>query len=178
MQIYALDMANLTVARLTDTASDVDTREPAWSPFSNQIAYAVKRFGASQIWTMTDTGQGQQQIVRSGLEYWDYLPVWSPDGKLVLFNERAATGSSTPWMVSFVYEDRGTAAQPTQLDLGPLPVIDVHYAPDGFWLVFDGQSENENWDIFYMTVSGAQRTRLTKDPGVDFDPAWRPTVVP
>lgn len=177
MQIYSINLSDQTVARLTNTAADVDTREPAWSPFSNQIAYAVKRFGAYQIWTMTDTGQGQQQIVRSGPQYWDYLPVWSNDGKIILFNERNATGPSNPWMMSIAYEERNTA-QATLLNLGPLPVVDVHYAPDGFWLVSEGQSENENWDIYYMTVSGAQRTRLTKDPGVDFDPAWRPSVAP
>ncbi len=177
MQIYSLDMSDLTVTRLTNTPADVETREPAWSPFSNQIAYAAKRFGAYQIWTMTDTGQGQQQIVRSGQQYWDYLPVWSTDGKMILFNERDAGGPSQAWMMSIIYEERDTA-QPTQLALGSLPVLDVHFAPDGFWLAAVGQSENENWDIFYMTVSGAQRTRLTKDPGVDFDPAWRPKPNP
>ncbi|MBI1855833.1 MAG: hypothetical protein HYR93_08235, partial [Chloroflexi bacterium] len=41
-------------------------------------------------------------------------------------------------------------------------------------LVFEGQSDGENKDIFFITAAGEQRTRLTKDPGVDFDPAWRP----
>ncbi len=177
MQIYTIDLADQTVTRLTNTAADVDTREPEWSPFNNQIVYATKRFGAYQIWTMTDTGQAQQQIVRSGQQYWDYLPIWSRDGKILLFNERNATGPSVPWMMSIPYEERDTA-QPTLLNFGSSAVVNVHYAPDGYWLVFEGQSENDNWDIFYMTVSGAQRTRLTKDPGVDFDPAWRPSGAP
>ena len=45
MQIYSLDLAEGTVTRLTDTPLDVDTRQPAWSPFNNQITYAAKRFG-------------------------------------------------------------------------------------------------------------------------------------
>ena len=27
-------------------------------------------------------------------------------------------------------------------------------------------------------TTGAGRTRITKDPGVDFDPAWRPVAPP
>ena len=74
MQIYSINLADQSVTRLTNTTSDIDTRQPAWSPFSNQIAYAENRFGAYQIWTMTDTGQGPQQVVRSGPSFWDYLP--------------------------------------------------------------------------------------------------------
>jgi len=33
-----------------------------------------------------------------------------------------------------------------------------------------------NRDIYFMTASGGSRTRLTNDPAVDFDPAWRPTT--
>ena len=42
------------------------------------------------------------------------------------------------------------------------------------WVVFEGISGDSNNDIFYETSSGANRTRITCDPGVDFDPVWRP----
>jgi hypothetical protein len=29
-----------------------------------------------------------------------------------------------------------------------------------------------------MTVAGSGRTRLTNDPKIDFDPAWRPLQTP
>ncbi len=176
MQIYVYNLTDQSVKRLTNTLINVDTRQPSWSPFSNQIAFAEKRVGAYQIWTMTDAGEGQQQIVRSGQDFWDYLPIWSLDGKMILFNERNANGPVQPWALSIVYEDRNTN-QATKLKLGSGPIENLHYSPDGFWLAFEGFSDNgNNRDIFFATLSGAQLTRFTKDPGVDFDPAWRPIV--
>jgi serine/threonine protein kinase len=176
MQIYTLNLSDQTATRLTDTAADIDTRQPAWSPFNNQIAYAAKRFGAFQIWTMTDMGQGQQQIIHSGQDFWDYLPVWSPDGRQILFTQRrVGSPASPPWQMGITYEDRETE-QAVRANLGSLPIEDAEYSPDGLWLVFEGEGDGENKDVFYIMVSGAARTRVTKDPGVDFDPAWRPVA--
>lgn len=172
MQIYLMNLDDQSVTRLTDTTSDVPTRQPSWSPFGNQIVYVVKRVGAYQIWTMTDTGQGQQQIVRSGQQFWDYLPVWSPDGKTIYYTERNAQGPVRPWAMEILYEDRNNPGNHT--DFGPLPIVHLKFSPDGQWFVFEGLSEDNNRDLFYMTLTGDQRTRLTKDPGKDFDPAWRP----
>jgi len=177
MQIYTIDLVNLSVTRLTNTSPEEITRQPSWSPINNQIVYAYKRFGAYQIWTMTDTGQGQQQIVRSGQHFWDYLPIWSPDDKSVLFTQRSANGPVLPWAMFITYENRNKAVA-SRLKLIPLPVENVHYSPDGTWLVFEGISTDNNRDIFYSLANGDQRTQLTKDPGVDFDPAWRPLVTP
>jgi serine/threonine protein kinase/Tol biopolymer transport system component len=176
MQIYTLNLADQTVTRLTNTAADLDTRQPAWSPFNNQIAYAARRFGAYQIWTMTDMGQGQQQIIHSGQEFWDYLPAWSPDGAEILFTQRrVGSPPSQPWQMSIVYEDR-ELDQAVKLALGALPIEDAQYSPDGVWLLFEGESEKENKDLFYIMLAGSGRTRITKDPGVDFDPVWRPVL--
>jgi serine/threonine protein kinase len=172
--IYMMNLADQTVTRLTEPGADFDiARQPSWSPFSNQIVFAKKRASAYQIWTVTDAGQGQQQIARSGQTFWDYHPIWSPDGKLVLFTERKASGPVTPWEMSIPYESRDTSAS-VQVKLFPLPVENAHFSPDGLWFVFEGKSTPVNIDIYYATVDGDRRTRLTTDPGADFDPAWRP----
>ena len=64
--------------------------------------------------------------------------------------------------------------QGKRLQIGLISVEDVQYSPDGFRLLSEGQEDNENTDIFYMTVTGANRVRITKDKSLDFDPAWRP----
>jgi Tol biopolymer transport system component len=33
-----------------------------------------------------------------------------------------------------------------------------------------------NRDIYFMTMAGSGRTRLTNDPKIDFDPVWRPLL--
>ena len=73
---------------------------PAWSPDGTLIAYTVKRVDAYQVWVMKPTGQGKEQLVRSGQELWDYLPIWSQDGGTVYFNQRNL-GPTRPWLMSW-----------------------------------------------------------------------------
>ena len=154
-------------------------RQPSWSPAGNQILFAKKRrdnYGnVYQIWSVTDAGQGEQQIVFSGQDFWDYHPIWSPDGKDILFSERYAAGSLYPnlWEMLIPYELRGKSASQVPLTK---PVENMHFSPDGQWYLFEVPNSLMISDIFYSPVNGASadRRRLTTDPGDDFDPAWRP----
>ena len=172
--IYVLTLESGAITRLTTVTGDVqENSQPSWGPFGNQIVYTVKRVNAYQVWAMSDTGQGNVQIARSGQQFMDYLPVWTPDGSTILFSQRDVGVASRPWLMSIKYEDRETK-DPTRVDL-PRPVEDVEFSPDGLWMVFEGMDNDGNRDIYIMTASGGSRTRITNDPSVDFDPSWRPT---
>jgi Tol biopolymer transport system component/serine/threonine protein kinase len=177
-EIYALDMATFQVARLTvSTAADEENSQPAWSPFNNQIVFVKKRLGALQIWTMTDTGQNQEQVVRSGQTLWDYSPVWTPDGQSIIFNQIPVNPGSLPWLMQIRFEDRETQL-PSRLRFGVVGIQNISYSSDGFWMVYEGIDDRNNKDVYYMTASGATRTRLTTDFRDDFDPVWRPITNP
>ncbi|MBT3322457.1 MAG: serine/threonine-protein kinase [Anaerolineae bacterium] len=173
MQIYAINLDDNSIQRLTETnrSSNEYTRQSAWSPFGNQIAYAIKRYGSYQIWTMTDSGESSEQLTQSGYDVWDLNPIWSPDGAVVLYDQHAQNTPLRVWLMSIRYENRGEAGVDVQAS--PLPVQNIAYSTDGFWLAFEGKEEN-NEDIFIMTSSGASRTRLTSDPATDYGPVWRP----
>lgn len=174
-EIYLFHVDSGSVIRLTNSTGDVENSQPSWSPQGDLIAYTVKRFGAFQVWAMSDTGQDKVQLVRSGQQLWDYLPIWSTSGQTIFFNQRNL-GPTRPWLMSIRFEDFETA-QPTRLDL-PTPIEDVEFSPDGLWILFESTNGDGNRDIYYSTVTGGNRTRLTDDPMIDFDPAWRPGQVP
>lgn len=177
-EIYSMDIDTFKVTRLTvSSAADEENSQPAWSPFSNQIAFVKKRFGALQIWTMTDTGQNQEQVVRSGQTLWDYSPVWTPDGQSIIFNQVPVNPGSLPWLMQIRFEDRETEL-PSRVRLGIVGVQNLSFSSDGFWMVYEGIDDRNNKDVYYMTASGATRTRLTKDLKDDFDPVWRPITNP
>jgi len=176
--IYVMDLVDQSVKRITEPSADIEeARQPAWSPFGNQILFAKKRVGAYQIWSVTDAGQGEQQIARGGQQYWDFSPVWSSDGQYIYYTERNAEGPVLPWIMTIAYERRNTE-EGIRLGVSPLPVEHPHISPDGLWLIFEGKSPEENRDIFLAMITGEMRTRITTDPGIDFDPVWRPSYLP
>ncbi len=171
-EIYTLNVDSGAVTRLTNSTGDVENSQPAWSPLGNRIAYVVKRFGAYQVWVMSDTGQDNVQVAHSGQQLWDYLPVWFPDGQTIIFDEKNIDTATLPMLMSIRYDDRDTK-DPTKLEL-PKPMEDVEFSPDGLWIIFESTGEDGNRDIYFSTISGGNRFRLTNDPKVDFDPTWRP----
>ncbi|HEX8993163.1 MAG TPA: protein kinase [Anaerolineales bacterium] len=189
--IYIMDLTKLAdpdqgVTRLLDPAAqDPSTqfdqlRQPSWSPSGDQLLFVKQHLGAFQIWTVpwtvAESGQGEQQRVGlSGQTLWDFHPVWSPDGKDVLFTERAPSvwEWARAWEMFIPYEQRNTSNS-KQVQMFPMNVRNVHFSPDGQWMVYEGNTTTKNPDIYYAPIDGGQPTRLTTDPGVDFDPAWRP----
>jgi len=172
--IYVLDLSDQSVRRITEPSADYDeARQAAWSPFGNQLVFTIRRVDAYQIWSITDAGQGEQQIARGGQQYWDFAPAWSADGRIIFYTRRNSSGPILPWIMKIAYEQRNTEDS-SRLGLSPLPVEHPNVSPDGLWIIFEGKSPEENRDIFIATSSGEMRTRITTDPGIDFDPVWRP----
>ena len=175
MQIYSYDLSTGVTTRLIRTPRATDARQPSWSPDGREIAFAHRRSGnAYEIWLMTNTGRDQRQLVRSGDQYADFQPEWSPDGKLILFSQSPVDKFGFPRLVMMPMEADG---EPVNLNMNVLSISNVDYSQDGFWLAFESMGGNGT-DVYYMTVTGAQRTALVPDFAEDFDPAWRPTPKP
>ncbi|MBK9007345.1 MAG: PD40 domain-containing protein [Anaerolineae bacterium] len=172
-EIYTLEIASGQVTRLTTSDGSIESAQPSWSRDGRMIVYTVKRFDAYQVWAMSANGEDKAQLVRSGQQLWDYLPFWSLDGSTVFFNQRNLA-PTRPWLMSIPFAGHDTLT-PTKLAL-PTPIEDVEFSPDGLWIIFESSSGDGNRDIYYSTVSGGDRMRLTDDPEVDFDPTWRPVT--
>jgi serine/threonine protein kinase/Tol biopolymer transport system component len=179
MEIYMIFLETNQIVRLTRSqaiSGALYARMPAWNPYGSQIAYVLKRLGLSQIYVTTDgdanLNKPNDRLVQSANN--DTLPVWTPDGQFVVFSETSADGTAPSWLMSMRYEDRASK-KAVRLPIEPLPVVDVSFSPDGYWMAFESWPDSSgNQDIYITTATGANRTRLTTDPGYDFDPVWRP----
>ena len=121
---------------------------------------------------MNPDGSDQQVFSRSADAINTY-PSWSLDGNLIMFNQIDRPGS-IPSVVVATYTDGDYSEY--RYEMGPIPVKEPRYSPDGLWLVFESWPKGRAHDIFIMTASGAGRAQLTDDIFNDFDAAWRPVV--
>jgi serine/threonine protein kinase len=170
-RIYVIKIEDNTVERLSLQYSY--DRQPYWSPDGSQLAFVTTQKGPVQIWTMNADGSDQQLFSRSA-DNINSHPVWSRDGEVILFTQVNQT-RRIPGIVAASYKDGEYSEY--RYELGPVPVREAKYSPDGLWLVFESWPEGSNHDVYIMSASGAGRTRLTDAPGDDFDPVWRPAVV-
>lgn len=76
-----------TLTRPTRTSADLD---PAWSPDGRLIAYVHvegsrfdSRSSTAEIWVMRADGSRKRRVTRNAV--YDGEPVWSPDGRRILF---------------------------------------------------------------------------------------------
>jgi serine/threonine protein kinase len=169
-QIYVINLEDNSVASLSN--NKVRDIQPAWSPDGKRIAFISTRQGPSQIWIMDADGSNQERFSRSG-SLKNSHPAWSPDGQLIVFNQGAVLGG-VPKLVGAPVE--GEPYMETKIVPDATPMREAVYSPDGFWLAYESWPEGENHDIFIMATYGPARQRLTDDPALDFDPAWRPAM--
>lgn len=176
MEIFTILVDNpASIVQVTKGAAKVESRMPTWSPDGSKFVYAVRRVGVYQIWMMNADGTEQTQIIRSGQAFNDYLPVWSPKNDLIIFNQRCAKTFCNPYLLSTSPTDR-SSQQGLKLPFSIVYIEDIDFSPDGFYLAYEGVGESNNFDIFFMTLSGGDRIRLTFDDAQDFQPAWRPAI--
>jgi Tol biopolymer transport system component len=120
---------------------------------------------------MNADGSDPQLFTRSASKRNSY-PVWSPDGREILFTQDIP-GETLPWLAKAGVGAEDTRGVQLYNDNGA-PMRKAKYSPDGQWIVMEAWLFGENHDIFMLLFNGMSLQRLTDDRALDFDPDWRP----
>lgn len=154
--------------------SDHRFSRPSLAPDGKTFAFAG---AVDEGVSLTFVGSSSQALSITGNNTWDSAPAWNPAGtRLALASDRGHGYDIYSVDPNCGDELEGDVAcsniglplmQDSALDFWP------SWSPDGHWLVFYS-NRNDNLDLYLIKSDGTQLTRLTTNPGADFNPAWKP----
>jgi len=152
--------------RLNQLTEDATDTEPAFSPDGRTIAFAR----GGDLYSVRPDGSGQRRLT-SGPEL-DSAPVVSPNGKVVVFERRAAAAQQGD-----LYTVGATGGGLHQLTSGPGDDHSAAFSDEvSRGIVFIRSSagpEGGNDDLSWVRLNGSGQRRLTFTAGVDeFAPRW------
>jgi len=139
-------------------------RTPRWSPDGQRIAFYSDRSGRFEVWSINPDGTGLQQITYTSGPSTVY-PIWSPDGKQMLFKQRG----SQPFL--FEVNKPWTEQTPERLPL-------ILGAGEDFWAnswSADGRKVAGTWvynGLNYLHTYDCETRTYENFNLVGFRPVW------
>ena len=166
--IYARRVDGANITKLTGDSGEDDT-QPAVSPDGEFIAFRSER-GGGGIFVMGATGEGVTRLADVG-----FNPVWSPDGREVLYATQNVAPQPRP---GGAQSDLWAVDVSTQLSRRILDglALQPHWSPSGrriaYWS-FRSEPVGQR-DIWTVAADGSDPIRVTNDPPYDWNPIWSP----
>jgi Tol biopolymer transport system component len=139
----------------------------AGAPAPQKIVFARVFPNAGQIGLFIADADGNNERPLVGLGEIDYDPVWSPDGRSIVFTSDR-NGSAD------LYRVKPDGAGLERLTDNAAYDDQAAFSPDGKQLVFVTTRNGGTSDLWTLDLQSRQAKALTSGPGGDFRPAWSP----
>jgi len=130
------------------------------SPDGKQVAFFSDRSGAYQLYVQNLDG-GDWTALTTSLNRTPYRPVWSPDGKKILFG----TKDFAYLIVDVASKELVTVAESHRMknDQFYWEIDDYSWSPDSRWVCYTTVASNRNSQVFLYNVEEKKSVPLTDD---------------
>ena len=162
-----LILAGVVVLVLTPLMGVVDAQA--------RIAFSSNRDGNREIYVMDVDGKNQHRLTNNRHEDWS--PVWSPDGKRIVFvSDRDGHPDIIPgWFTYEIYVMDADGGNQQNLTNNPNDDKFPSWSPDGKQIVFQSDRVDfRNPEIYVMDADGGNPQGLTENLKIELFPVWSP----
>jgi len=162
--VYTLPILHGMTRNLTQS-SGAKEENPTWSPDGRTIAYVTDGSGEEQI-AIRDAAGGAETLLTDFKHGYFYRPVWSPDSSKLAFSDN----EHNLW-----YLDAKGHGKPVRVDQDPRNEIhDYAWSPDGKWLAYSKQRDNQIPGIWLYSLSSDKATPVSSPFDADVNPVFDP----
>ena len=145
---------------------------PAWSADAERIAFVVSAEGNRDVIIVDLDSRGGEFSVspEDGSEGNEGSPRWDAEGDRIAYVSEL-NGQSDIYVTTFAEDGQGETIT-TRITSEESRELLGDWSPDGQWLVFSRQGEEDVQGLWLRNPAGVNLLRLTD--GVDGDPVWSP----
>ncbi|MBN8595703.1 MAG: PD40 domain-containing protein [Anaerolineae bacterium] len=135
-EIYLVNADGTGLRRLTNNAAS--DREIAWSPDGTKIAFYSARSGGGDLYTMDVTGTGipTPTLFSTFSASNEYLPMWSPNGKLMTYVVDISGFGPEIYMLAVAANGLNSSGSAIRLTTRNGNDLSPFFSPDGSKIVF------------------------------------------
>lgn len=153
------------------TTDGLFKQRPVWSADQHSVVFARHDIDSIYLYRMdTASGTTSRLTDRKSPEY---DAVFAPDDQSMLFSFDKTSPNQGDLEIYRIDVASGTLT-PVAVSAGKLSHEESPtWSPDGKQLAFSSTRDG-NQEIYLMSITGSDWTRLTTDPAVDAHPAWSP----
>jgi Tol biopolymer transport system component len=166
-EIYTIAPDGSGTRRLTHTAATES--DLSWSPDGRNLVYQTNRYGTESIEVLSLRDGSVRRVVPpvNG----DHDPVWSSDGRWILFVRIEADGYE-------IYKVHPNGRGLTNLTKNSFYDSAATWSPDSSRIAFmtnrDAPASAQGNEIYVMRADGSRQRRITFNSVRDFEPGWSP----
>ncbi len=165
--IHLLDIGRGLVSRFT--YENGDELVPLWSPDGKRLVYSSEYGGPSTMFMKALDGNGAPEKVLSA-QYRQLARSFSPDGKILAYDELHSTSRSDIWTVRL---DQGPERKPEVFLRTPFAESRPAFSPDGKWMAYQSD-ESGRMEVYVARFPGAgMKQQISAEGGVQ--PLWAPS---
>ncbi|MCA1900223.1 MAG: protein kinase [Chloroflexi bacterium] len=141
---------------------------PVFTPGGEGLLFASNRNGPFDLYLLIF---GEKQLIQITKNVGNVVsPDYSPDGRRIVFVNRAGTGTASIWMVN------ADGLNPRLVYAGAEDIVAVAWSPDGERIAYAMSSgAPQEYEIFTMNVEGKNHVRISRGlQGIGGSLSWSP----